>query len=57
MALRLHRVTDEQWQRLAASRRRQDLSGPPARTSIGAIEVELRALDARAPGGESPEPG
>jgi hypothetical protein len=48
MALRLHRVTDEQWQRLAAARRAQDLSGPPARAAIGAIEVELRSLDAPA---------
>jgi hypothetical protein len=45
MALRLYRVTDEQWQRLAASRRDQDPPGAPARTSIGAIEVELRALE------------
>jgi hypothetical protein len=45
MALRLHRVTDEQWQRLAAARRAQDLAGTPARSAIGAIEVELRSLD------------
>ena len=44
MALRLHGVTDEQWLRLAASRRNEDLAGPPARASIGAIEIELRAL-------------
>jgi hypothetical protein len=46
MALRLHRVTDEQWQRLAAARRAEDLAHPPARAAIGAIEVELRSLDA-----------
>jgi hypothetical protein len=50
MALRLHRVTDDEWQRLAASRRVQDLTGAPARTAIGAIEVELRALDPNTPG-------
>jgi hypothetical protein len=44
MALRLHRITDEQWQRLAAARRKRDLAGPPARASIGAIQIELRAL-------------
>jgi len=49
MASRLHRVTDEQWQLLAASRRVQDSAGAPARTAIGAIEVELRALDPIAP--------
>jgi hypothetical protein len=49
MALRLHRVTDDEWQRLAASRRVQDLTGAPARTAIGAIEVELRALDPNSP--------
>jgi hypothetical protein len=48
MALRLHRITDEQWQRLAAARRAQDLPASPARASIGAIEIELRALVARA---------
>jgi hypothetical protein len=47
MALRLHRVTDEQWQRLAAARRSEDLAGTPARASIGAIEIELLALGAR----------
>jgi len=50
MALRLHRVSDEQWQRLAASRRGEDLAGRPARTAIGAIELELRSLDASQPG-------
>jgi hypothetical protein len=49
MALRLHRVTDEQWRRLAASRRDHDTTGAPARTAIGAIEVELRALESRPP--------
>jgi hypothetical protein len=44
MALRLHRITDEQWQRLAAARRGFDLAGSPPRTAIGAIEIELRAL-------------
>ena len=48
MALRLHRVTDEQWQRLAASRRSADLDATPPRASIGAIEIELHALDTRA---------
>ena len=49
MALRLHRVTDEQWQRLAAARRTRDPYRPPARASIGAIQVELRALEASRP--------
>jgi len=44
MGLRLHRVTDEQWLRLAAFRRSHDLSGPPPRAAIGAIESELRTL-------------
>jgi hypothetical protein len=44
MALRLHRITDEQWQRLATARRTQDPAHPPARASIGAIQIELRAL-------------
>jgi hypothetical protein len=44
MASRLHRITDEQWQRLATARRTQDLARPPARASIGAIQTELRAL-------------
>jgi len=47
MALRLHRITDEQWQRLAAARRGADLSGSPPRSAIGAIESELRSLDAQ----------
>ena len=46
MALRLHRVTDEQWLRLAAFRRSHDLAGPPPRAAIGAIENELRTLGA-----------
>ena len=45
MTLRLHRVSDEQWQRLAAARRNQDRSGAPPRASIRAIEIELRTLD------------
>ncbi len=45
MALRLHRVTDDQWRRLAASRREQEFTTPPERTAIGAIEVELQSLD------------
>jgi hypothetical protein len=44
MALRLHRVTDDMWQRLANARRAQDLAASPARASIGAIEIEIRAL-------------
>jgi hypothetical protein len=44
MGLRLHRVTDEEWLRLAAFRRSHDLAGPPPRAAIGAIESELRTL-------------
>jgi hypothetical protein len=44
MTLRLRRAADDQWQRRAATRRTQDLAGPPARASIGAIEIELRSL-------------
>jgi hypothetical protein len=44
MSLRLHRVSDEQWQRLAAARRNRDRSGAPPRASIRAIEIELRTL-------------
>ena len=44
MALRLHRVSDEEWQLLAAARRNQDLAGPPPRASINAIETELTSL-------------
>jgi len=47
MTLRLHRITDEQWLRLAAARRAEHLSASPARASIGAIEIELRALVTR----------
>jgi hypothetical protein len=47
MALRLHRITDEQWQRLAAARRGTDVTGAPPRTAIGAIEIELRDLEAQ----------
>jgi hypothetical protein len=46
MGLRLHRVTEEQWLRLAAFRRSHDLGGPPPRAAIGAIESELRTLGA-----------
>ena len=45
--LRLRRATAEQRQHLehlAAARRTEDLARPPARASIGAIELELRAL-------------
>jgi hypothetical protein len=44
MVLRLHRVSDEEWQRLAATRRNQDLAATPPRASIGAIETELSSL-------------
>jgi hypothetical protein len=44
MTLRLRRVTTEKRQRLAAARRTQDLAARPARASIGAIQIELRAL-------------
>jgi hypothetical protein len=44
MALRQHRVTADQWQRLAAVRRADDLARAPARASIGAIEIELRSV-------------
>ncbi|HEV7526296.1 MAG TPA: hypothetical protein VGP92_15090 [Acidimicrobiia bacterium] len=54
MALRLHRITDEQWQRLAAARRGHDPAGPPPRASIGAIEIELRALDGPEPAVSGP---
>jgi hypothetical protein len=53
MALRLHRVTDEQWQRLAASRRAEDRAGTPPRAAIGAIEKQLRSLERLEP---FPEP-
>ena len=44
MALRLHRITDEQWQRLAVARRGQNVGAFPPRAAIGAIESELRSL-------------
>ena len=53
MTLRLRRAAAEQRQHLehlehlehlAAARRTEDLARPPARASIGAIELELRAL-------------
>jgi hypothetical protein len=42
--MRLLRMTDEKWRRLAAAQRAGDLDGAPPRTEIGAIEIELRAL-------------
>ncbi len=50
MALRLYRLRDDEWQRLAATRRNQDLAATPPRASIGAIENELSALDSPPPG-------
>jgi hypothetical protein len=44
MTLRPRRVAAKRRQRLAAARRTEDLAAPPARVSIGAIEIELRAL-------------
>jgi hypothetical protein len=49
MARRLYRVSDEEWQRLAATRRSRDLAGTPPRASIGAIETELSSLDSAPP--------
>ena len=49
MALRLHRVTDDTRQLRAAIRRTENLARPPARLSIGAIEIELRLLDRSRP--------
>ena len=51
MALRLHRVSDDEWKRLAAARR-EDLAGTPPRASIGAIETELHSLDPSGAAGE-----
>jgi len=45
MSLRLHGVSDEQWQRLAAARRNEDRAASPPRASIRAIEIELRSLE------------
>jgi hypothetical protein len=45
MSLRLHQVSDEQWLRLAAARRHEDRAASPPRTSIRAIEIELRTLE------------
>jgi hypothetical protein len=50
MALRLYRLRDDEWQRLAATRRNQDLAATPPRASIGAIETELSSLDSPPPG-------
>ena len=47
MALRLHGISDDEWHKLAAARRADDLGALPARASIAAIEVELRALAQR----------
>lgn len=44
MALRLHRVSDEEWRRLAATRRNQDVAATPPRASINAIATELSSL-------------
>ena len=49
MALRLQRVSDDTGQRLAATRRTEDVARPPARVAIGAIEIELRLLDRSQP--------
>jgi hypothetical protein len=49
MALRLYGLRDDEWQRLAATRRNQDLAATPPRASIGAIETELSSLDSPAP--------
>jgi len=49
MALRLHRLTDDEWRRVAAARRAGDVVAAPARASIGAIEIELRLLDRSQP--------
>ena len=48
MALRLYGLSDEEWQRLAAARRSQDLAAAPPRASVGAIETELISLGAPA---------
>lgn len=53
MALRLYRLRDDEWQRLAATRRNQDLAATPPRASIGAIETELSSLDSPPPGAAS----
>jgi hypothetical protein len=45
MTLRVHRVSDDQWQRLAASRRNEDRAAAPPRASIRAIEIELHVLE------------
>jgi hypothetical protein len=46
VVLRLHPLDDDEWRRLAASRRTHDMGAYPDRAAIGAIEVELRALRA-----------
>ncbi len=53
MVLRLHRVTEEQWHRLAAARRAHELGAAPARSEIGAIEIELREMRDEAPSAET----
>jgi hypothetical protein len=55
MTLRPRRATSEQRQRLVAARRTDDLVRPPARASIGAIEIELRALGSQPTTAESGE--
>jgi hypothetical protein len=43
--MRLYRVSDEQWRRLAAARRNEDRAAVPPRATIRAIEIELRTLE------------
>jgi hypothetical protein len=44
MTLRLYRVGDDQRRLLSALRRARDVESAPARSEIGAIEIELREL-------------
>ena len=57
MTLRLHRVSDEQWQRLAAARRNQDRSGAPPRASIPDRDRVAHARPGRPRPGPRPAPG